>query len=254
MENHRTSLRPRSGKILAGLVLITAGTMLFLYQLGYFFPSWLISWPMIVIVISLVVGAKNQFANSSWLLPFAVGVAFLIDRAMPNINITRFIAPAAIIALGLWVMFGKNRRWKSRRLKEARWQPENAIAAATAATHTTEDVPGEFLEAVSIFGGTKKTVYSKNFTGGDLVAFIGGVEVNLSQADMQGKVVLEVTQIMGGTKLIVPSHWDVVSEITAVFGGIEDKRMQHISQIHPEKILVLRGTTVFGGIEIQSFG
>jgi predicted membrane protein len=203
---------------------------------------------MILIIISLVIGAKNQFANSSWLLPFAVGIAFLVDRALPNIHISRYIAPAAIIGLGLWVMFGKSHRWKSKQWKQAHWQWENSV------TPTATDTPGEFLEAVSVFGGTKKTVFSKNFKGGDVVSFIGGVEINLAQADMQGRVVLEVTQILGGTKLIVPSHWDVVSEVTAVFGGIEDKRIQHISQIQPDKILVLRGASVFGGIEIQNFG
>ena len=252
MENQQASLRPRSGKILAGFILIAAGTILLFHQLGYFFPSWLISWPMILIVVSLVIGAKNQFANSSWLLPFAVGIAFLVDRALPSINIARYIAPAAIITLGVWVMFGKSHRFKSRKWREAHRKWEHTMAAVE--TYNTTDSKGEFLEAVSVFGGSKKTVFSKNFTGGDVVTFVGGVEINLVQADIQGRVVLEVTQVLGGTKLIVPAHWDVVSEMTAVFGGIEDKRMQHSSQIQPDKILILRGTSVFGGIEIQSFG
>jgi predicted membrane protein len=250
MDNQQTSLPPKSGKLLAGLILIAAGTILLLHQLGFFFPRWLISWPMILIVISLVIGAKNKFTNSSWLLPFAIGVAFLIDRALPNVHLSRYIAPAAIIGLGLWIMFGRSHHWKSRSWQEQHLNWENVTASA----HNQADATGEFLEAVAVFGGNKKTVFSKNFTGGDVVAFMGGVEINLSQADMQGRVVLEVTQILGGTKLIVPSHWDVVSEITAVFGGIEDKRMQHSSAIQPNKILVLRGTSVFGGIEIQNFG
>jgi predicted membrane protein len=250
MKNPQTSLRPRSGKVLAGLILIAAGTILLFHQLGFFFPGWLISWPMILIVVSLVIGAKNQFANSSWLLPFAVGVAFLTDRMLPHIHLSRYIAPLAIIGTGLWVMLGKSHRWKARQWKEAHLNWENVTASA----HTEAGAAGEFLEAVAVFGGNKKTVFSKNFTGGDVVAFMGGVEINLSQADIQGRVVLEVTQILGGTKLVVPSHWDVVSEITAVFGGIEDKRNQHHSQIQPGKILVLRGTSVFGGIEIQNYG
>jgi predicted membrane protein len=255
MENQQTTLRPRSGKILAGFILIAAGTILLFHQLGYFFPSWLISWPMILIVVSLVIGAKNQFANSSWLLPFAVGIAFLVDRALPSINISRYIAPAAIIALGVWVMFGKSHRFKSRKWREAHQRWEQSMAAVEIYNNTNNtNSKGEFLEAVSVFGGSKKTVFSKNFTGGDVVTFIGGVEINLVQADIQGRVVLEVTQVLGGTKVIVPAHWDVVSEIAAVFGGIEDKRVQHSSQIQPDKILILRGTSVFGGIEIQSFG
>ncbi|MDO1445816.1 DUF5668 domain-containing protein [Rhodocytophaga aerolata] len=257
MDNKQTSSRPRSGKVLAGFILIGAGTILLLHQLGYFFPSWLLSWPMILIVVSLVIGAKTQFANSSWLLPFAVGIAFLIDRALPNINISRYIAPAAIICLGLWVMFGKAHRWKFKRLQEAHahWEPVTEPPYVHTYTHAQADPSGEHLEAVSVFGGSKKTVFSKNFIGGEVVTIVGGVEINLSQADIQGRVILEVVQIFGGTKIIIPSHWDVVSdEMTAIFGGIEDKRVQHISRAYPDKVLVLKGTALFGGIEIQNFG
>ncbi|MBM3416907.1 MAG: hypothetical protein FJY20_10820 [Bacteroidetes bacterium] len=50
---------------------------------------------------------------------------------------------------------------------------------------------------------------SKDFKGGDIVNIFGGTEFNLSQADIKGRVTLEVTTIFGGTKLIVPSHWEV---------------------------------------------
>ena len=35
----------------------------------------------------------------------------------------------------------------------------------------------------------------------------GGAEINFMQADIQGRVELEVNQVFGGTKLIVPAHW-----------------------------------------------
>ncbi len=255
MDNQSTSIRPRSGKILAGLILIAAGVVLLLHQIGYVFPSWLISPPMAFVILSLVIGAKKQFKNPSWILPFLIAGAFVLDRAYPVIDISRYIIPAVIIGLGLFVMFGRSHQWKSKRWNGPHWQWEenppvwnNPVVNISAAA---ED--GEFVEAVSVFGGAKKTVLSKNFTGGDIVTFIGGAEINLAQADIQGRVVLEVTQILGGTKLIVPPHWDVISEISAIFGGIEDKRRQPASALEPGKILVLRGTSVLGGIEIQSF-
>ena len=81
----------------------------------------------------------------------------------------------------------------------------------------------------------------------------GGTELNLTQADIQGSAVLELTTIFGGTKLIVPSNWSVKSEAVTIFGGIEDKRQ--IAQVieHPEKKLILKGTVIFGGIDIKSF-
>jgi predicted membrane protein len=85
------------------------------------------------------------------------------------------------------------------------------------------------------------------------VNIMGGTEINLMQADINGTVILEVTQIFGGTKLIVPSNWEIKPEMVAIFGGIEDKRtMQNVSG-NTDKILVLKGTTLFGGIEIRNY-
>jgi hypothetical protein len=36
-------------------------------------------------------------------------------------------------------------------------------------------------------------------------------------------------------------------------GGIEDKRRMPAENINPEKVLILRGTSVFGGIDIRNY-
>ena len=83
---------------------------------------------------------------------------------------------------------------------------------------------------------------------------MGGAEINLINADIVEKAVLDVTQIFGGTKLIVPSNWNVVSEMTAVLGGIEDRREITQSSIEEgKKVLVLKGTSIFAGIDIRSY-
>jgi len=57
---------------------------------------------------------------------------------------------------------------------------------------------------------------------------------------------------MGGTKIIVPSHWEVRSEVNAIFAGFEDKRQQP-AVVNLEKILIIDGTSIFGGIELKNF-
>jgi hypothetical protein len=51
----------------------------------------------------------------------------------------------------------------------------------------------------------------------------------------------------------VPSDWDVKSDIVAIFGGIEDKRSLENVSINPSKVLLLKGTSIFAGIEIRNF-
>jgi hypothetical protein len=51
----------------------------------------------------------------------------------------------------------------------------------------------------------------------------------------------------------VPADWDVKSDIVAIFGGIEDKRSLESISINPGKVLLLKGTSIFAGIEIRNF-
>ena len=112
----------------------------------------------------------------------------------------------------------------------------------------------DYLDAVSIFGGVNKTILSKNFRGGEIVNVFGGAELDFTQADIQGRVVIDITQIFGGTKIIVPSNWQVVSDLAAVFASVDDKRIKRtMSNIDGDKILVLKGVSIFAGVDVRSY-
>jgi len=110
----------------------------------------------------------------------------------------------------------------------------------------------DFIDATSIFGGVHRKILSKNFKGGDITTIMGGTEIDLTQADFTGTVRLEVTQVMGGTKILVPPHWEVRSEVNAVLAGFEDKRQQS-AIINPDKVLIIVGTSILGGIELKNY-
>ena len=78
-------------------------------------------------------------------------------------------------------------------------------------------------------------------------------ELDLSQADIQGTVVLEMTQVLGGAKLIVPSHWYIKNESNAVFGGVADKRQVRGITPDPNRTLVIKGISILGGLEIRNY-
>ena len=80
----------------------------------------------------------------------------------------------------------------------------------------------------------------------------GGTEIDLSQADLMGTAVLDVTALFGGATLIVPSNWNVISEAVAIMGEVKDKRvMKGLPETN--KTLLIKGTVIFGGIDIKSF-
>jgi len=258
---------PRGSKTLAGILLLMVGVIFLIQHLNFFFfPYWIFSWPMILIIFGLYTGVKHNFRNSAWCITVTVGVLFLINEIFPYVNVWHNFWPLVIIVIGIKMILSRNRPWdKERWKKEWHWKayvdPKNPDPGDPAAGYKrynpfdpTKDAAysDDHLNAVSIFGGTNKTILSKNFQGGDIVNIFGGSEIDFSQSDIAGRVIVEITQVFGGVKLIVPPHWHVTSDMVAVFAGFDDKRRMK-SDLGTDKILILRGTSIFAGIEIRSF-
>jgi len=259
----------RSGRIWAGLFLLLVGGVLLLDQLGFPLPDWLFSWHILLIAIGLFIGFRSHFRNFAWLILIMIGGAYTIQDYYHNIQLERFILPGVLILVGFAFITGRGQhhRWQRRwhedwdnkredwekNWDKKRWKYGMSGNVATGFSTTREAYSSEdFIDSTSIFGGVHKKIVSKTFKGGDIVTIMGGTEIDLTQADFTGMIRLDVTQIMGGTKIIVPSHWEVRSEVNAIFAGFEDKRQQP-AVVNLEKILIIDVTSIFGGIELKNF-
>lgn len=257
--------RPQSmtGKVMSGLIIVAVGLVLLARQLGVYFPEWLFTWEMLLIVMGVYVGAKHSFKNAGWLILVLIGGLFMVDDFYPEANFGDFVWPVLIIFVGLVMIFKPRRsrqEWKQqmRQWKEMRDHRkehfEEYINVNEAANYAENRIDENKIEVVAVFGGVKKNVISKEFKGGEITNVFGGSEINMVQADFEGRIELEVVNFFGGTKLIIPAHWEVYSETVAVLGGIEDKRPPAPDNATDnKKILVIRGTSIFGGIDIRSF-
>jgi len=94
---------------------------------------------------------------------------------------------------------------------------------------------------------------SKTFKGGRISSMFGGVDIDLTQADIQGEVVIDISVTMGGIKLVIPPHWQLRSEVSTVLGGMDDARPMPQGGFSTDKILVLKGSVLMGGIEIRAY-
>jgi predicted membrane protein len=256
--NRAYRVREKHEGLWTGLVLVIIGGALLTQKMGIDTPPWLFTWPMILVLVGLITGFKHGFRNPAWLILIGVGVFFLADDFIPDLRFRHYFWPVMIIGLGLLFMLRPKKKWHYPKEMD-KWGDIPAPGTAGPQTGNTstdayrEMPPEDMLDSVSIFGGVKKVVTSKNFKGGDIVCFMGGAEINLSQADIQGPATIELFQAFGGTKLVVPPHWEVKSEAIAIFAGIEDKRPPQPGVFDPTKVLILKGTTIFGGIEIKSY-
>ncbi|HEY4194936.1 MAG TPA: DUF5668 domain-containing protein [Mucilaginibacter sp.] len=264
--------KPRNNKAIAGIVLLVVGALLLIHQLDIvLFPYWLFRWPMILVAVGVYSGAKHNFRNSGWLILVLIGIVFTLDDAVKGYDMGRITWPVMIIIFGLWMILRRGSRWDKNKEHWDKWaystQRNDPNAPAADSANTADPNPpktdwsgnakhsfgDDYLDAVSVFGGVKKTILSKDFKGGDIVNIFGGAELDLTQADISGRVVLDITQIFGGTKIVVPSNWQVVSDIAAVFASVDDKRLRSTAGVGSEKILVLKGVSIFAGIDIRSY-
>lgn len=241
-----------SGRIWTGIFLLVIGVLFLLRTGDYGIPGWVYTWPMLLVGLGFFLGVRHNFRGGFWFVMMLVGGVFLVQEISPDVKMKPYIWPMVLIILGLFFIFKPRRRWQG---KDAEDEPQRItdtnsnIGASKETVNSGEDI----VDTTSIFGGIKRNVLSKNFKGGDIVNIMGGSEIDLTQADITGTVRLELTQVFGGTKLVVPSNWQVKTEMAAIFGGVEDKRSVRDTTQDPNKVLILAGTSIFGGIDIRSY-
>ncbi|MES2276752.1 MAG: DUF5668 domain-containing protein [Bacteroidota bacterium] len=267
----------RNGKVIAGLILLAVGGILLLQQVGgFFFPDWLLSWPMFFIAFGLYLGAKHDFKKPNAVIFIVIGVIFLANDIIPGMHVWRVFWPVMIIAFGLWMIMGKRQQWDRKSFEKYKsgnplggqdfnnpfdpnykpdpnFDPNGPTADQGNTSYRPQYTGDDHIETVSVFGGVKRTILSKDFKGGEIVNVFGGTDLDLTQADINGRVEIEIVQLFGGIKLIIPPHWQVTSDVAAVFSSVDDKRRNMGTPLSPDKVLVIKGVSIFAGVDIRSF-
>ena len=242
-----------TNRLWGGLILLAIGIIFFLRNFGIDIPDWIISWHTLLIAIGLYIGFKRNFRGAAWLIFVLVGGYFTIED-IGDFDFSRYYFALIFIALGLYLILKPKadplKKWNLKHQGEA--SAENSFTL-----NPTEEIlsadEGDVIDSVNVFGGAHQRIYSKNLKGGDVVAILGGCELNLSHADFKDTITLEVVAIFGGIKIIVPPNWEIKSEAAAIFGGIDDKRAVAPFGEGPRKILVIKGLALFGGVDIKNY-
>ncbi len=98
-------------RLLTGLFLLAVGSAYLLRNLDLlFFPDWLFTWPVILIIVGLVSGIKHNFSRPGAFALIFIGSIFLLDQAV-NIHIAYLFWPVMLIAIGLRLIIFKESRW-----------------------------------------------------------------------------------------------------------------------------------------------
>jgi hypothetical protein len=128
------------------------------------------------------------------------------------------------------------------------WSGMTAAALfAKRALPSRGDEESDELGLVAIFDGIQLKSRSKAFTGGSMLAWWGGIAVDLREAELAPDARLYVRTLFGGIAIRTPPTWRVESKVTALFGGTEARTFAEHADA---PVLTVEGMALFGGVAI----
>src|SRR5258708_15436816 len=185
------ALRGRGrGGVVTGSIFILIGIAFLLDHLGIIAISnlWRF-WPLLVVFAGVINFISRDRRAWGVLLMFAGVVLQLNELGITHLGWASFW-PMMLIALGLFIMWGSF-QWGSK---------------PVASTSRGGDPRTTLNEAV-VFGGLERRMTSQDFQGGDITAIFGGIELDLTEANIKtNETTLAITPIFGGVGGRGPPH------------------------------------------------
>ena len=109
------------------------------------------------------------------------------------------------------------------------------------------------LDAFAFMGRHEQRVVTGAFRGGDAVAAMGRLVVDLREAEMEGdSAVIDVRVAMGWIRLRVPDHWAVSSNLGPAVGGASTIRAARPDATAGAPVLTLRGPVLMGTVVVEN--
>jgi hypothetical protein len=250
-------------QLIVGILVIFVGVVFSLDQFG-FTPAidYLRYWPLAIIAVGVVKMLQAKEGGGAFAgVVFTLAGIWLQAEELNLIHIRLWqIWPVALVLFGGYLV------WQGLVGPPAR--PPAPADGHAPADVTAVPPPGapsasrrgdrparitdtnSTFSAVAIMAGVSRGNNSRTFRGADLLAIMGGCEIDLRQAAINGEAVIDVFVMWGGIEIRVPEDWTVSSQIFPLMAGVEDKtRPPHGATEHR---LVLRGFALMGGVEIRN--
>jgi hypothetical protein len=125
-----------------------------------------------------------------------------------------------------------------------------AAAIARQTLPSRGDAESEEVALVAIFSGVELESRAKAFRGGSMLAWFGGIAVDLRGAQLAPEAHLSLASLLGGIALRVPPGWRIESSVTARGGGVAIDAPEPPDENAPR--LVIDGFALLGGVAIKA--
>ena len=219
-----------TGQLFFGLLVVALGLgflldALNLVDFGSVINDW---WPLLIIGV----GIASYLSNPRQVLwPAIIVIAGLLlilrELGIVNFNVWSLIWPALLIIFGLNLLF----KWSDKK----EWK----------------EFDKDKVDIFVAFSGNQARSTTHTFKGGKATALFGGIELDLTDAQIKKSATLDIFTAFGGVDIRVPDGWEIKTSGLPVFGGWEDKtRNPKVDKGAP--VLHIAGTCIFGGVSIKN--
>lgn len=217
-----------------GLIVILIGVLLLLKSLGIienlniFFKGW---WTLFIIIPSAI-GLINDDDKTGNIIGLFIGILLLLGvRDVISFDlIWKIFFPVIIIIIGLSMVF---KDFFTQNIRK----------------EITKINASDLENYTAIFAAQKFNLANQKFTGGDINAIFGGIDLDLRETKLKENTVIKICAVFGGVDIFVPQNVNVKVVSHAIFGGVDDKR-RNLKEDSKDTIYI-DATCIFGGVEIK---
>lgn len=220
------------GNLIWGILLIAIGIIIGLNSLGItnislFFDGW---WTLFIIIPNLVDIIKDPRKTSNYIWLAAGVVLLLCAQGILSFKIVgKLIFPSILVAIGLSLLL------KDRVEAKVKEKIKNL----------NKDGLEEYY---ATFSGQEINPKGDEFKGASLNAIFGGIDLNLTEAQIQKDTLINVTSVFGGVDIKVPANVNVKVQGASIFGGVDNKIKKYTETL---PTIYVKAFCLFGGADIK---
>jgi len=224
-------LKPRS---VLGFCIIVFALLLIMDSMGVSILHRILgNWPLALIIfgVAILYGPEKSENHTAPYILIGLGIFIYLQRfGLFNIHWGEMFVPIILLIIGYH--FLKPHLRKSHR----QVSDENNI------------------DVFSILGGGEFNTRSDNLGNGHVVCILGGADIDIREADMEGDVIeIDILAFMGGAEIKVPLHWQVSVKAIPLLGGVSNQTTCMAERLQlPKKTLIVSGLAIMGGIDVRN--